>query len=412
MKIIIHGLNFSPEIVGIGKYSGELARSLVDLGHQVTVITAPPYFPQWSIQPGYSGCWWKTESVNNLKIIRCPIWIPKNVTGLNRIFLLLSFALSSFSALMKECGYKPDLVIGIEPTLFAAPFTIFACKWHHTYSWLHIQDFEVDATLDLGFIQRIKILCSISTGFERWVHAQFDHVSTISHKMVERLIDKGVPIGKTSYFPNWVDTNEIFPLDQPNQYRQDFGFTADDIVVLYSGSFGLKQGIEIIIEIANLIKSNLKIKFIICGDGPNKPILKKMADQSTNIYFLSLQPFEHLNELLNMADIHILPQKLCASDLVMPSKLLGILSSGKPVIAGCIVGSELYNVVNSVGIAVKPEDSSAFAQAIVSLSEDNDLRIKMGKKGREFAKKEYSRKAIIEKLLYEIETLITNNNHS
>ncbi|PKO01016.1 MAG: colanic acid biosynthesis glycosyltransferase WcaI [Chloroflexi bacterium HGW-Chloroflexi-4] len=402
MNIIIHGLNFSPEIVGVGKYSGELARSLVEKGHHVTVVTAPPYFPQWRIQPGYSGKKWTTVYENKIKIVRCPIWVPKKVTGIRRIIHLLTFALSSSFIIINECRSKPDFVIAVEPTLFSAPFTLLACKLNHVFSWLHIQDFEVDAAIELGIIQKIKMLSAISKMFENWVHSHFDHFSTISHKMTERLIAKGVPKEKVSYFPNWVDTNLIYPDEKTNQYRQSFGFTGEDIVVLYSGSLGVKQGIEIIIEIADLLKNNLNIKFVICGDGPDKTLLQQMAEKNPNVFFLPLQPFSELNDLLNMADIHLLPQKYDASDLVMPSKLLGILSSGKPVVAGCISGSELFSIVQNIGIAVKPEDSKEYAKAIEYLAVNQDQRKLFGTNGRKLAITKFSQKNIIENFIADL----------
>jgi len=164
----------------------------------------------------------------------------------------------------------------------------------------------------------------------------------------------------------------------------------------------VKQGIEIIIEIADLLKNNLNIKFVICGDGPDKTLLQQMAEKNPNVFFLPLQPFSELNDLLNMADIHLLPQKYDASDLVMPSKLLGILSSGKPVVAGCISGSELFSIVQNIGIAVKPEDSKEYAKAIEYLAVNQDQRKLFGTNGRKLAITKFSQKNIIENFIADL----------
>lgn len=404
MKILIHGLNFSPEIVGIGKYTGELAEALVKHGHQVVVVTTPPYYPQWKIEKEYSNHGWQIENNPNLKIIRCPIYVPKKVTGLGRILLLLSFALTSSLALLRESRAKYDLIFAIEPTLFSAPFTLFASKRCHALSWLHVQDFEIDAALELGIFSS-NFFRNLALNFELQIYRKFDMLSTISQRMIERLMIKAVPVEKIRFFPNWVNHDEIYPLTGSNQYRQKLGIKSEKIVILYSGSLGLKQGIEVIIEIAKRLKSNSEIKFVICGDGPTKPALIRMAEGLDNIYFLPLQPLNNLNELLNMADIHILPQKSNASDLVMPSKLLGILASGKPVIAGCIAESELFNIVNEVGISVKPEDATEFIKAIEFLVFHADKRIMLGKKGRELAIKDYSKTTVINRFINEIERI-------
>ena len=96
---------------------------------------------------------------------------------------------------------------------------------------------------------------------------------------------------------------------------------------------GYKQGLECIVDVAKQLQANSNIIFIICGDGAAREMLEKSADGLQNIQFLGLQPLEKLNQLLNTADIHILPQRADAADLVMPSKLLGMMASGRAVIA-------------------------------------------------------------------------------
>jgi colanic acid biosynthesis glycosyl transferase WcaI len=98
-----------------------------------------------------------------------------------------------------------------------------------------------------------------------------------------------------------------------------------------------------------------------------------------------VQPLEKLNELLNMADIHILLQKADAADLVMPSKLSGMLASGKAVIATAHPDTELGRVVKEVGILVSPEDAHTLAKAILRLSRFPSERNELGKKGRDYA---------------------------
>jgi colanic acid biosynthesis glycosyl transferase WcaI len=406
MHILIHGLNFSPELVGVGKYTGELAQSLVKKGHKVTVVTAPPYYPQWKIRPGFSGNKYQTEILGNLKVIRCPVWVPMQVSGLKRIFHLLSFSLSSAPVVLREARYKPDIIFSIAPALLATPASSGAGKRWKIPTWLHIQDFEIDAALDLGIVNNRSLVRSLVSSFEKGVYRKFDRVSTISNKMVERLVEKGVPREKTVFFPNWVDTTEIFPLEKSNSFRQILGFNNKEVVVLYSGSMGAKQGLEVIIECARLLQKDRNIHFVICGEGPAKSQLKQTASGLSNVHFLSIQPAEKFNELLNMADIHILPQKSGAADLVMPSKLLGALASSKPVIAGCSEGSELHQVVSQVGVTVVPEDPSSLAASILALATNSVRRTKLGKSGREFVIQHYSKAAIIDRFISEMDSFV------
>ncbi|MDF1594220.1 MAG: glycosyltransferase [Desulfobacterales bacterium] len=88
MRILIVGINFAPELVGIGKYTAEMVDWLAGQGHDVRVVTAPPYYPKWQVWDGYSGRHYKLENNNGVRVYRCPLWVPEMVSGLKRILHL------------------------------------------------------------------------------------------------------------------------------------------------------------------------------------------------------------------------------------------------------------------------------------------------------------------------------------
>ena len=408
MRFLIYGLNFRPELIGIGKYTGELVDSLIKKGHQVTVITAPPYYPAWRIGQGYRASRYTTEESHNLKVIRCPLYVPRRVSGIKRIIHLLSFAITSAPVVQREARQKPDLILAIAPAIFAAPAAARAGKRFGIRTWLHIQDFETEAALNLDIFKLGRVINHFRTinKLESSIYKRFERVSSISAKMVERLKDKGVPAEKTVYFPNWVDTEVIYPLEVVSEYRKKLRFDEEAVVVLYSGSMSIKQGLEVILDSARQVIGKDKIYYVLCGDGPAKQSLQQSAQGLTNVHFLPLQPADKLNQLLNLADIHLIPQKRVAADLVMPSKLLGILASGKPVIAGCMPGSELYNVVSEVGEAIEPENSTALTETILSLAGELTRRRELGAKGRAYCVEHFSKNLVIDNFVEEIETLL------
>jgi colanic acid biosynthesis glycosyl transferase WcaI len=176
----------------------------------------------------------------------------------------------------------------------------------------------------------------------------------------------------------------------------------DKIVALYSGNMGEKQGLEIVIEAARTIQ---EIQFIMCGSGSALDRLQKQAEGLENIIWLPLQPFERLNDFLNLADIHLLPQQAGAADLVMPSKLTGILSSGRPVVATAGQGTQVACVVEGKGIVVEPADSEAFSAAIKTLANDQSMRNKLGIEARTYAKNSLEYNAIMRNFESELKTL-------
>jgi colanic acid biosynthesis glycosyl transferase WcaI len=155
--------------------------------------------------------------------------------------------------------------------------------------------------------------------------------------------------------------------------------------------------------VATLLAARDDIVFVICGDGMMKSALETASAALPNVRFLPLQPSGRLGELLCTADIHLLPQTLGAADLVLPSKLSGMLASGRPVIATCLVGTELEAVVSQCGIVVPPQDSAALAAAICRLADDAAMRFELGRRARTYAETNFERDAVLERMFGPIE---------
>ena len=225
--------------------------------------------------------------------------------------------------------------------------------------------------------------------------------------MAGRLRQKGVPERAVVVFPNWVDTGMIYPLDKANRYRSALGIPDGRIVVLYSGNMGRKQGLDVLMEAATLLREDTKIQFVLCGQGAARNELEARASGVSNIIFLPLQPLEKLNELLNLADIHALPQQAGAADLVMPSKLSGMLASGRPVIATAEPGTELFEVVSQVGMITPPGEPRLFAEAIQRLADRPTERLRLGALGRSYARRHWDRRRVLASFCQQFESILS-----
>ncbi|MCI0467475.1 MAG: glycosyltransferase, partial [Beijerinckiaceae bacterium] len=168
---------------------------------------------------------------------------------------------------------------------------------------------------------------------------------------------------------NWVDLAKIRPSDVPNDFRAALRLSKSDFIVLYAGAFGAKQSLGLVAEAARQLTHLPNVHFVLAGDGPEKQRLIAGAAGLANVHFLPLQPEEKLCELLNLADLHLLPQAQGAADLVLPSKLGGMLASGKPVLATADAGTELYELLEGTAILVPSGDSAAMAREIGVLAE-------------------------------------------
>lgn len=413
MKILLYSMNFVPELAGIGKYSGEMAEWLHARGHEVHVIASPPFFPQWAVFKGYSAWAYRKTDWNGVTVWRAPTWVPSTPRALGRIGHLLSFTLSSIPLLLAQLRWKPDVVFVVEPPVSCAPAALCLAKLLGTRSWLHIQDYEVDAAFGLGWLRGERVR-HFALATERWLMRKFDRVSTISSTMLAKAQEKGVDESRLVLFPNWVDVEAIHPVERPplaegipaQGLRAELNIPASSVVVLYAGSLGSKQGIELLADAASLLVCSHDIHFVFCGNGPSRASLMEACVRLANVHFLDLQPIERLNELLGMADIHVLPQRADAADLVMPSKLGGMFASGRAVIVTAHAGTALSEAVWGRGVVVEPGDAAALADAIEQLSMSPATRELLGAVGRRFAEAELDRNVILQRLEEDLQRCI------
>lgn len=403
MKFLLYSANFAPEPVGIGKYSGEFAQWLAAQGHQVRVVAAPPYYPAWKLADGYAWPPYRRQQWQGVDVWRAPLWVPRAAGGLTRVLHLASFALSSLPVMLWQLLWRPDVVMTVAPALACAPTGWIVSRLCGAKALLHIQDFEVDVAFQMGLLKG-KRLQTVVLGMERWLLRRFDTVSTISVSMVTRLRQKGVSHDKAFFFPNWVDIGHISPLREPSSYRAELGIHAGTKVALFSGTLGNKQGLMVIPEAARHLVHRKDIVFVICGDGAMKPQLEVAASQLPNLLLLPLQAFDRLGELLGLADIHLLPQSQEAEDLVLPSKLTGMLASGRPVLATCREATELAGVVSQFGRIVPPNDGFALADAVEGLADDPQERRRLGQLARLYAENNLSRDAVLGRVIEQLQS--------
>jgi colanic acid biosynthesis glycosyl transferase WcaI len=371
-----------------------MARWFVEHGHDVRVLAAYPYYPRWRLEARYRRAGWRRQEVDGIKTYRCPLYVPEDPTPILRLVHLLSYGLSSAPVVIWQAmTWKPDVIVAIQPTAFAAPATALAAVLSGAVSWMHIQDFEVEAAVGAGHMKGVR-LPRLGIAIESGIIRLFDFASSISPTMVQRLSGKTGDSKRVRFLPNWVDTEEIMPLRQPSALRAQLGFANDEVIALYAGNLGRSQGLETLVDAARAL-SGERLQLVIAGDGAVKAEIKSMSCGLGNVHFLPLQPAERLNELLNLGDIHLLPRRRGVVDCNMPSKLLNMLASGRPIVAAADEGSDVEQIVRSCGIVVPPEDGIAMAAAVKRLAGDPQGRAQLGAAGRHRAITHWSRDTVL-----------------
>jgi colanic acid biosynthesis glycosyl transferase WcaI len=396
MRILLVGLNYAPEVVGIGPYTTELAEHFAVTGHEVSVLTSFPYYPHWRIDPAYRRKRpFLVERINGVRVVRSPILLPG--AGHSTLRRILFDSSSAMTSLMASAGIGAiEVVICVSPPLQLGVTAWLIARSRGARLVLHLQDLVPDAALSVGMMHDGKAVW-LARLLERFVYSRSDRITVISRGFLENLVAKGISTRKVRLLPNWVDTIKFTALSDP-AVRATLGAKNGETLVLHTGNMGAKQGLETVVDAAAEL-ANENIVLTLVGDGSHRMQLEARALRLglKNLRFVPLQ--DDLPAVLAAADVLVLAQRGRVIDSVAPSKLLSYMASGKPVVAAVNELSEAGRVVQMAGcgIVVPPEDPAALASAIRGLRRRPKDRLDLGEAGRRHVAAHYEQSAVLER---------------
>ncbi len=360
-RLLVYCINYAPEMLGVGRYAGELGAHLANQGVELEVVTAPPHYPGWRVPAPYANRY-AVERQGYVRVTRCPIFLRERMSGLARLLVAASFAASTAPVVLwRALRQRPRALLATEPSLLSAPVALLAARLCGAKAILHVQDLEVEAAFAVGHLKG-GLALNLARQVERFLLQRFDLVVTISERMQATLQEGGVLPERLRLIRNWVDLSSIYPKSGMNSFREEIATGEGARVVLYAGNIGRKQALDQMVDAAALAQGERDLTFVIAGEGPEK--VKLQAKATANVVFLPLQPEARLNELLNAADVHLLPQDPNTADLVLPSKLGGMLASGKPIVVQAEPGTELHSFLGSAAVLTAPGDAAGLISGI------------------------------------------------
>jgi colanic acid biosynthesis glycosyl transferase WcaI len=371
MRITVWGINYAPEVTGIGPFNAALCDFLAAKGHEVTMVTSFPYYPEWRKREADLGEIYRTERGECLTICRCWHYVPKRITALRRMVHEASFVATSLLKILSL--RRPDVMVVVSPPLLLGVAAWCAGFVKRSPFLFHVQDLQPDAAVSLGML-RDGVFARLLYRIEWFSYRRASRVLAISKGMMEVFRKKGVPEEKIALFPNGVRLPAKLP--PAGGFRVRHGISEATFLAIYSGNLGAKQGLEILVEAGKLLAgmndAGRPIKILIAGDGARRATLAEAIEKLCleNLKLLPLQEESAYREMLNDADCTLITQQKGTGSYFFPSKLLASLATGKPVLTVADAGSELAKAVREGGFGwnVAPGDAAGLADAIRDLA--------------------------------------------
>jgi colanic acid biosynthesis glycosyl transferase WcaI len=402
IRALIVGINYLPEQTGFAPHLSYLAESLASHGHVVTVLTGFPFAPLWKRWSEYRGRLFSREIVNGVEVIRSTHFIPRRPGAMaQRILMEGSFVLMALLSLSKSQQAPWNVVVycGAQPSL--AMLAKGLAAWCGVPYVVSIQDLAAQAATDVGIVKH-RLLSTLLERFEYAAYRGAARAFVLCQAFSDALVAHRYPVEAVHLLRSPIDVELVRPVPPTPRFRAQHNLSPDNFVVLYSGSMGLKQGLENVIAAAHGLRQTAPdVRWVLVGDGEVKPILeRRIAEQQLQdcVKLLPLQPAEEMAEMFASADVLLLNQVATVKATVIPSKLLTYMAAGRPVLAAVHPLSQgaVLLVEADGGLVVAPDDPRALGEGVMRLrGADAPSRAGMAQRNRAFAEAHFDKKRIV-----------------
>jgi colanic acid biosynthesis glycosyl transferase WcaI len=392
MRILFVTQIFPPEMGALPNRLYPLVRELVAEGHEVAVATGMPNYPRGVVFPEYTGKRSMREDINGYKIYRQAYYTaPRNQSKVSQLRNYLSFIPAVLMAGLR--AGKVDVVFVTSPPLFSAIPAILLAKLRRANLVLDIRDLWPDELVTYGGFREGSLPVRVIRSIERWAYRNADCVTATTTEIVNATVQRGVTRRKTFLLPNGADLELFSPLPRENAISNEYSF-GDHFVVMYSGLFGIKHSLEVLLEAASILREHKDIVFFLLGNGARKEALVQQAKDLglQNVIFGDERVVGDVPSLIARADVcfaAVRPEPYPKK--VISVKVFEYLACERPVVGALSGESARILEESGGGIVVPPGDARATAAAILSLHKDPARRQAMGKAGRTYVDKHYSR---------------------
>jgi glycosyltransferase involved in cell wall biosynthesis len=401
-KIVIVTQYFPPEIGGGANRSAGFAEELAALGNDVTVVTPFPGYLLHGERARMRFRPFQMQHESGFVVYRTFVVATNRRSLFKRMAYYLSFTLSALLVLLLKIK-KIDYVLVISPPIFTGIVGVAAKMIRSCTFILDIGDIWTNAAIQLHLLKSPKAI-QRAQRLEQWIYRNADTVNLVTPNTFERFARTHQLSARVLLVPNFVDTTYIRRLEKPMHLAHRLQLTGK-MVFGYAGNIGRAQGIQTIVQAAELTRQVKEIVYLIIGEGVERPQVAQLIKDHDlhNVVLLPPVSREEILAYISLIDVMIIP--LVKAELfreTIPSKLYECMASEIPVIL-CVDG-EARRLVESSGCGVfsEPEDPIELASTILNYYHHPEFISEFGSNGRTVAEQRFDIEKVIERFWHEL----------
>jgi glycosyltransferase involved in cell wall biosynthesis len=369
MHILFFTENFPPETNAAAARVFERACYWAAWGHQVTVMTCAPNFPQGKLYPGYRNAWRQVEELNGIRVVRVKSYIAANEGVVRRTLDFLSFMATGFIAGIFE--RKPDVIVSTSPQFFAAVAGWALGAIRRRPFIFELGDLWPASIIAVGAMRPGRVIRLLEK-MELFLYRQSAAVVSLTESFRRNLTRRGIDPGKISVVMNGVDLPRYGPRPKDGELQKSWSLQGK-FVVGYLGTLGMAHGLANVLDAAALLRERDDIQFLLVGPGAERRALIAEAQRRglANVTFADAMP--RVWSVCDVALVHLKDSPVFAE--VIPSKMFEAMAMGLPLLVAAPTG-EATRIAeeDKAGLCVAAADPAALAEAVSRLKTDDDLR--------------------------------------
>lgn len=368
MKILFLTDNFPPEVNAPATRTFEHCREWARVGHDVTVITCFPNYPQGKVYPGYKNSLCKTEFMDGIKVVRVWSYMTANKGFIKRIIDFISFSVTSFIAgLFREC----DIIVATSPQFFTA-LSGRTLSFFKRKPWImEVRDLWPDSIKAVGAMKESVVLKYFSKE-EKWCYSSAKKIVVVTNSFKREIVKKGIAEDKIFVIKNGANTELFRPREKSPELLKRLGLEGKRVLG-YVGTLGMAHKIDFLID---CVKGLDDYALMILGNGAEKENLQQKIERENikNVVLLDTVPKNEVAEYIALQDAALV--NLRRSSLfttVIPSKIFETASMRIPILLG--VDGEAREMVEEFGAGLfyEPENKEDFLEKLNTLFTSEDV---------------------------------------